>query len=91
MDRIEELVAQGQLQKACNVLTQKPPSIVTRDVIREMKDKHPEPRAPTDWSALRQIHQAVAVTVEEVLTQRTIASFARTSAMAFPLLLVFMK
>ena len=80
MDRIQELVAQGQLQKACNVLTQKPPSTVTRDVIREMKDKHPEPRAPTDWSALRQVHRAAAVTVEELLTQRMIASFARGSA-----------
>ena len=78
-DRVAELVAQGQLHKACSALVNKPPVETTPEVIREMKSKHPVERAPIDWSRLRNIHSSAAPTVEEDCVQRMIMSFAKGS------------
>ena len=79
-ERIAELVAQGQLQKACSALCAKPPVQVTAEVIREMKRKHPSERAPINWDGLRSIHASAVEEISEGVVEKMIGSFAKGSA-----------
>ena len=74
------LYRKGNYIKACSILTQKPPSVVTQSVVAEMKAKHPEPRHPIDWTSLRDVHFSAAASVDDDLVQKMISSFPRGSA-----------
>ncbi|CAJ1343891.1 unnamed protein product [Effrenium voratum] len=78
--RVCRLVEQGQLQKACNALTQPAAVEATPEIFQEMLRKHPAPRAALDWARLRPVHGAAAPTITPDMVQRAVRSFPNGSA-----------
>ena len=76
-ERVAELVAQGQLSKACATLSRKPPVAVTTEVIKEMKRNHPLQRAPINWDSLRSIHGSGTEDVSEETVEKMVASVGK--------------
>ena len=46
---VAELVANNQFQKACAAIAEELPAPATQQVLRAMRSKHPDSRAPSNW------------------------------------------
>ena len=53
---------------------------VTKEVIKEMKRKHPLQRSPINWDNLRSIHGSATEDVSEETVEKMVKSFAKGSA-----------
>ena len=78
-ERILELVGMGLPRKACSVLNGQPPVAPTREVVDEMRTKHPAASQPISWEALRPVHGAAAPILDDDLVRKAIKSFPKDS------------
>ena len=75
-----ELVGIGLPPKACSVLNGQAPVAPTREVVDEMRTKHPAASQPISWEALRPVHGAAAPILDDDLVRKAIKSFPKDSA-----------
>lgn len=81
-DRATAMVQENLFSKACSALTNEPPAEVTREVVNEMRSKHPTARAEdrVRMSTLRHVSSAAAGQVDEDLVKKAIKDFPRGSS-----------
>ena len=80
--RVREILREGQLNKAVAALVSEPPVEVTREVIGEMRDKHPPPREGEreKLGRLRAVHKSAAPSINGEEAIRLVRTFPRGSA-----------
>ena len=79
--RAEELLQENLLNQACTTLGQPPPVRVTREILDELKRKHPaaRPEDGTNLDALRPVSRAAALRISTEDVERAIRDFSRGS------------